>query len=57
MPENDPITESLTEFYDWVEALPLDQAEIALKGLLEYEKAVLQERSILMGWEAVIKDE
>ncbi len=54
--ENDPATESLIEFYDWIEALPLDEAETALKGLLEYERAVLKERSILMGWEAVVKD-
>lgn len=54
--ENDPATESLIEFYDWVEALPLDEADMALKGLVEYERAVLKERSILMGWESIIKE-
>lgn len=49
MPENDPVTESLTEFYDYIEALPLDEADTALKGLLEYQKAVLAELDIRQG--------
>lgn len=47
--ENEP-RDSLEEFYDWVESLPLDEADTALKGLLEYEKAIQQELFRLDGY-------
>lgn len=40
--ENEP-RDSLEEFYDWIESLPLDEADTALKGLLEYEKDIQKE--------------
>ena len=47
--ENEP-RDSLEEFYDWIESLPLDEADTALKGLLEYEKVIQQELFRLNGY-------
>jgi hypothetical protein len=47
--ENEP-RDSLEEFYDWIESLPLEEADIALKGLLEYEKAIQQEQFRVDGY-------
>jgi hypothetical protein len=47
--ENEP-RDSLEEFYDWIESLPLDEADTALKGLLEYEKAIQQEQFRIDGY-------
>ena len=47
---------SLEEFYNWVESLPLDEADTALKGLLEYEKEIQKELFHQYGWHSVVED-
>lgn len=49
MGEGEPAT-SLEEFYNWIESLPLEEADTALKGLLEYEKAIQQEQFRVEGY-------
>jgi len=47
---------SLEEFYNWVESLPLDEADTALKGLLEYEREIQKELFHQYGWHSVVED-
>ena len=47
--ENEP-RESLEEFYNWIESLPFDEADTALKGLLEYEKDIQKEQFRVDGY-------
>lgn len=49
MNEAEP-TDCLEEFYDWIESLPLDEADTALKGIREYEKAIQQEQFRVDGY-------
>ncbi len=41
--------ESLQEFYEWIEALPLDEADMAIRGIRAYEEDILREQDIRQG--------
>lgn len=47
--ENEP-RESLEEFYNFIESLPLDEADTALLGLLEYEREIQKEQFRIDGY-------
>lgn len=48
--------ESLKIFYEWLEELPLEDAETAIRGLQAYMDDILTERDIEQGWHRISRD-
>ena len=47
--ELEPAQEAVQEFYEWMESLPIKDAELALKGIEAYQDDVQAERDIRSG--------
>ncbi len=45
----EPHIEALNEFYGWIDSLPVEAIETALRGLKEYATVVFSERDIIAG--------
>lgn len=54
---DDYAQEALQEFYEWIEAMPIAEGELALKGLEAYLDDLQREREILMGWEQSVQED
>lgn len=57
MNDGEAAQEALQIFYEWIEAMPIAEGELALKGLEAYFDDLQAERDILMGWEHTVQDE
>ena len=53
--ENDPAQEALVTFYEWLQEMPIEEAELAIKGIQAYKDDLQREREIEMGWHKVIE--
>ena len=53
---SDPAQEALLEFYEWVQAMPIAEAELALKGIEAYMDDLQTERDIESGWHRLSRD-
>ena len=47
--------EALTELDAYFMGMSIEEVEVALAGIHEYERAVRAERSIVMGWERLVE--
>lgn len=54
MDDGEAAQEALQEFYEWIEAMPIAEAELAIKGLEAYFDDLQTERDIALGWGRVV---
>jgi len=45
----EPHIEALNEFYSWIDTLPVNEAETAIRGLREYAEVISHEQPIEVG--------
>lgn len=46
--------ESLLTFYEWLQEMPIDEAELAVKGIQAYNDDLQRERDIELGWHKAV---
>lgn len=54
MDSGEAAQEALQEFYEWIEAMPIAEAELAIKGLEAYFDDLQTERDIALGWHRTV---
>lgn len=45
-----PAQEGLLTFYEWLQDMPIDEAELAIKGIQAYNDDLQRDRDIELGW-------
>lgn len=54
MDDGEAAQEALQEFYEWIEAMPIAEAELAIKGIQAYYDDLQSEREIEQGWHKAV---
>lgn len=56
IPKEDAGQEALQEFWEWIDSMPIADAEMALRGINAYLEDLQMERELEQGWHRIVED-